>query len=195
MSTNTVSKSNDLPPSRKGKATAKHKTSLPGYKIPFNKFIYIFSVLLVAFICFNVYRILQWKTMAGGWSRLLLGRLGENPTTSRSSSNGANNNAARTSSVDAECPRMSVEDNIKALAEALGLPSRDLASAIAQAVREHLPLASLSSVSAAEATQSDDAVNILVGGDEDNTQSRLKNSIGLLSTFDDPAETGPGVLD
>lgn len=132
--------------------------------------------------------------MAGGWSRLLIGRLGEKPTT-RSSNSPPGDNAARQSSADAEYPRMSVEDNIKALAEALGLPSRDLASAIAQAVREHLPPASLSSVSAAEATQSGDAVNILVGEDEDNKQNRLKNSIGLLSTFDDPAEAGPDVLD
>lgn len=43
-----------------------------------------------------------------------------------------------------------VEERINALAEALGMPSSDLAKAIAGAVREHVPPASLSSVRAKE---------------------------------------------
>jgi hypothetical protein len=44
---------------------------------------------------------------------------------------------------------LSVEDRINELADALGMPSGDLASAIAVAVREFVPPASLSSISAA----------------------------------------------
>jgi hypothetical protein len=44
----------------------------------------------------------------------------------------------------------SVEDIINALAEALGMPSKELASAIAVAVREYVPPASLSSVASHE---------------------------------------------
>lgn len=43
---------------------------------------------------------------------------------------------------------LSVEERINELASALGMPSKDLASAIAIAVREYVPPASLSSVSA-----------------------------------------------
>lgn len=42
------------------------------------------------------------------------------------------------------------EDRINELAAALGMPSKDLAMAIADAVREHVPPASLSSVAAHE---------------------------------------------
>ena len=43
---------------------------------------------------------------------------------------------------------LSVEERINELASALGMPSKDLASAIANAVREYVPPASLSSISA-----------------------------------------------
>ena len=44
----------------------------------------------------------------------------------------------------------SVEDRINGLANALGIPSRELASAIAGAVRQYVPPASLSSIAAKE---------------------------------------------
>ena len=43
-----------------------------------------------------------------------------------------------------------MEERINALAKALGMPSKDLAIAIASAVREYVPPASLSSVAAKE---------------------------------------------
>ena len=43
-----------------------------------------------------------------------------------------------------------VEERINALALALGMPSKELASAIAVAVRQHVPPASLSSITAKE---------------------------------------------
>jgi hypothetical protein len=52
-----------------------------------------------------------------------------------------------------------VEDRINALADALGMPSRDLASAIAGAVKQYVPPASLSSVAA---HQTGEAVDVLL---------------------------------
>ena len=44
----------------------------------------------------------------------------------------------------------SVEDRINGLASALGIPSKELASAVAGAVRQYVPSASLSSIVAKE---------------------------------------------
>jgi len=44
----------------------------------------------------------------------------------------------------------SVEDRINGLARALGIPSKELASAIAGAVRQHVPSAVVSSIAAKE---------------------------------------------
>jgi len=55
---------------------------------------------------------------------------------------------------------LTVEDRINALAQALGVPSSDLAHAIASAVRYHVPPASLSSIVAKETGE---AVRILTG--------------------------------
>jgi len=52
-----------------------------------------------------------------------------------------------------------VEDRINELASALGMPPKDLASAIAGAVREYVPPASLSSIAA---SQTGEAVQWLV---------------------------------
>jgi len=85
--------------------------------------------------------------------------------------------------------RLSVEDHIEALATSLGLPSKELAAAIAEAVKNYLPPASLSSVSAAEATAtgSGEAVKVLVGEeDEAEPGTGLKDRLSAFSSFDDP---------
>lgn len=132
--------------------------------------------------------------MAGGWSGLIFGRMGESPQSRGSSSNSQSSTLKSTGATvaDGGQPRQNVEQQIRELAKALGLPSRELASAIAQAVQHHLPPASLSSVSAAEATHSGAAVNILVGADEDegSAGSTLKDNLAMLSSLDDPAEIG-----
>ncbi|KAF8509893.1 hypothetical protein BU17DRAFT_55876 [Hysterangium stoloniferum] len=161
----------DLP--RRGKVTGKHKTHLPGSKIAFGKFIYLLSALLFAFIVYNVWRLVQYKTAVGGWWNLALGR-GHSQTRTTRSSEGAE--------------RENVEDRIISLAKALGIPSRDLASAIAEAVKHSVPPASLSSVSAAEATESGTPVNILVGDKEDSggIGALIAENLNALSSFDDP---------
>ncbi|KAF8193005.1 hypothetical protein BJ912DRAFT_961720 [Pholiota molesta] len=79
-----------------------------------------------------------------------------------------------------------VEDRINVLAEALGMPSHDLASAIAGAVRAHVPPASLSSVAAKE---TGDAVNVLLG--------RVKESEEIAATMPETqtqADTSSGIV-
>lgn len=75
------------------------------------------------------------KTQVGGWWNLILGRKPPTPQI-----------PVKPESTHAN----SVEDKINDLAKALGMPSRDLASAIAVAVRNYVPPASLSSVAAQE---------------------------------------------
>lgn len=83
-----------------------------------------------------------------------------------------------------------VEGKIKELAAALGMPSKDLASAIAAAVREHVPPASLSSIASKETGEAfrqffarDD------GGKGDGDSSRGFGSvIGSVIGYDDPPD-------
>lgn len=79
-----------------------------------------------------------------------------------------------------------VEDHINSLADALGIPSHELASAIADAVRQHDPHASSSSLSATEAMRSDTATGILVGEDEAQTGTVMGDMVNAFAGFDDP---------
>ncbi|KAG6889623.1 hypothetical protein C0992_004579 [Termitomyces sp. T32_za158] len=94
------------------------------------------------------YRVVQIKKEAGGWWNMALGRrssmsMGHDEASSTSFSHIRRGKAAAASTHD---DGESVEDKINALARALGMPSKDLASAIAVAVREYVPPASLSSI-------------------------------------------------
>jgi len=60
-----------------------------------------------------------------------------------------------------------VEDKINALAEALGMPPKELASAIAGAVKEYVPPASLSSVASKETGQNSETMKVLLSNDEE----------------------------
>lgn len=77
----------------------------------------------------------------------------------------------------------SVEKRINDLAEALGIPSKDLAGAIAVAVREYVPPASLSSVAAEETGEV--------------VQEMLKGSDTLVNDKKPvaPTETPGGIVD
>jgi hypothetical protein len=64
-----------------------------------------------------------------------------------------------------------VEDRINALALALGMPSKELASAIAIAVREYVPPASLSSIAAKE-------TGTVVDSEAQKVEERIKTNKG-----------------
>jgi len=74
-----------------------------------------------------------------------------------------------------------VEDKINALAEALGMPTKELASAIAGAVKKYVPPASLSSISSAAAREtgrSSEAAKILWDEQEMGEGRRGENIVG-----------------
>lgn len=86
-----------------------------------------------------------------------------------------------------------MEDRINALAEALGMPPKELASAIAGVVREYVPPASLSSVSsaAAKATgKSSDATKVLLGGEDEQEDEGVMGTassiLGSVVGLDEP---------
>ncbi|KXN83759.1 hypothetical protein AN958_01086 [Leucoagaricus sp. SymC.cos] len=97
--------------------------------------IYILLLLTALLGGYYSYRIPQYRSHVGGWWDTVLGR------------------RLQTQQASSEHPHhhhTSVEDQINDLAQALGMPSRDLASAIAVAVRNYVPPASLLSVAATE---------------------------------------------
>ncbi|KAK0201240.1 hypothetical protein DFS33DRAFT_1358423 [Desarmillaria ectypa] len=96
-----------------------------------SRLIYVLVVLAAILTAYYSYRIVQWKTEVGGWWNLSVGQRPHTVKTEHRAQHGR---------VE------SVEDHINALAEALGMPSKDLARAIAGAVREYVPPASLSAL-------------------------------------------------
>ncbi|CDO71894.1 hypothetical protein BN946_scf184940.g41 [Trametes cinnabarina] len=109
----------------------------------FNYYIVIFAVMAMAFYA---WRVLQWKSEVGGWWNLALGKRPPGAGAVVGSASASPTAAASGSSTG----KHTIEDRINDLAAALGIPSKDLAVAIADAVREHVPPASLSSVAAHE---------------------------------------------
>jgi hypothetical protein len=99
-------------------------------------------------ISYYAYRGVQYTSVVGSWWNTALGRppiTNGGPEKFESELPRGSSSARRGSGEDE-----SVEDRINALASALGIPSTDLASAIAGVVREYVPPASLSSVAAKE---------------------------------------------
>ncbi|KAI0739888.1 hypothetical protein C8Q80DRAFT_1111512 [Daedaleopsis nitida] len=139
-----VKSSSDLPPPRDRKAM--RSVSPPLSNTPLHRFNYTIVLFAVLLLAVYAWRLVQWKTEVGGWWNMALGRrptaadaINPNPT-------GASYGVPS----GREKGEATVEDRINDLAAALGMPSSDLASAIADAVREHVPPASLSSVAAHE---------------------------------------------
>ncbi|KAJ7711304.1 hypothetical protein B0H14DRAFT_2483233 [Mycena olivaceomarginata] len=133
-----------LPPKRQGPLIKPVDKPLASTRL--NRLIYLLLLLSTLLSAYYGYRVVQWKTDVGGWWNLALGRRppqikfddGERPSSKKSQSRKEKKKASSET----------VEERINALADALGMPSRDLASAIAGAVRQHVPPASLSSVAA-----------------------------------------------
>ncbi|KAF8527748.1 hypothetical protein JB92DRAFT_3093129 [Gautieria morchelliformis] len=133
---NTPQKS-DLPLSRKGKAPAQPKTIRPFTGVRFKTFINVLYGILIgiaiSLIAFIIWRILQMKTAAGGWWPLI-----------RRSGAGSSRAYDTGYGRDGHGEKHGVEGLITLLAEALGLPSHEFASAVAEAVKNHASSQSLS---------------------------------------------------
>ncbi|KAF8901171.1 hypothetical protein CPB84DRAFT_1777942 [Gymnopilus junonius] len=107
------------------------------------------------------YRMVQYKMAVGGWWNLVLGR---SPPAmymppQRETQPNTNWNGWRASKPVKGGGEDGVEVHIQGLAKALGMPTNELASAIASAVRAYVPPASLSSVAAKETGE---AVKVLL---------------------------------
>ncbi|KAJ7300415.1 hypothetical protein DFH08DRAFT_760404 [Mycena albidolilacea] len=133
-----------LPPKRQGPLIKPVDKPLASTRL--NRLIYLLLLLSTLLSAYYGYRVVQWKTDVGGWWNLALGR--------RPPDKVRRQRAARLEKItthkreEEKASSETVEERINALADALGMPSRDLASAIAGAVRQHVPPASLSSVAA-----------------------------------------------
>ncbi|KAJ7901056.1 hypothetical protein B0H14DRAFT_3123624 [Mycena olivaceomarginata] len=169
-----------LPPKRQGPLVKPVDKPLASTRL--NRLIYLLLLLSTLLSAYYGYRVVQWKTDVGGWWNLALGRRppqikfddGERPGSKKSQPIKEKKKTASSETV---------EERINALADALGMPSRDLASAIAGAVRQHVPPASLSSVAA---HQTGAAVDELLREktDEEKQREAEKN-----------AEEGGGIVD
>lgn len=131
----------DLPPKRQGKRLQRVEPPLKSTRL--TNLIYLLVLLSTLLTAFYSYRLVQWKSDVGGWSNLALGR---NPPRAQATPVIESQTVHRRRRGEQNTGDAEVEDKINALAEALGMPSQDLARAIAAAVREYVPPASLSSI-------------------------------------------------
>ncbi|KAJ7019865.1 hypothetical protein C8F04DRAFT_1146297 [Mycena alexandri] len=151
----------ELPPKREKPALASVERPLKYTRL--NRLIYLLILLSTLLSAYYGYRVVQWKTEVGGWWNLAVGKRppqlkyegGERPKAKKAKK--------------AKDTGETVEDRINALADALGMPSRDLASAIAGAVKQYVPPASLSSVAA---HQTGEAVDTLLKETEKTDEQR-----------------------
>ncbi|KAF8063591.1 hypothetical protein FPV67DRAFT_253403 [Lyophyllum atratum] len=151
---------NNLPPPRTSKPMK--PVSAPLTHTRLNRLIYLLVILTTLLAAYYSYRALQYKTEVGGWWNLALGRRPPQMQTPHTQGNGEGFSKGKGRSRMGKGKEESVEDRINALARALGMPPKELASAIAVAVRQYVPPASLSSVAAKE---SGPAVKAMLSGE------------------------------
>lgn len=164
----------DLPPPRQHKAL--RDVSAPLSRTRLSNLIYILILITTLLGAYYTFRLTQYKTQVGGWWNIALGRKPE--TMLKTAASHAGQGGCSGSSGH------SVEDKIEALAEALGMPKQDLASAIAGAVRQYVPPASLSSVAAKETGP---AVEVLVSDDPEQKAAEVSGTgvvEGVVNSFD-----------
>jgi len=123
----------NLPPKRTGKVA--QNADLPLSNTRLSSVIYFLVIALSALTAFYGYRTVQYKSEVGGWWNLAIHGKSYRPPSSNDHPHSKHE---------------SVETRIIALAESLGMPSKDLSKAIADAVRAYVPPASLSSIRASE---------------------------------------------
>ncbi|EGN97352.1 hypothetical protein SERLA73DRAFT_184027 [Serpula lacrymans var. lacrymans S7.3] len=165
-----------------------------------SRFFYTLALLAALTGAFYAWRVMQWKGEVGGWWNLAMGKRPPQLRTQEENHNQYDGLsgwfASRTGWTSPKAGKSGeegshkVEDRLNALAEALGMPSHDVASAIAGAVRDHVPPASLSSIAAQETGS---AVKILVGVPqgrpaEGGSTGGLYEGIERIVGMDEPPE-------
>jgi len=172
----------NLPSPRiKRKGTKPAAVSPPLSSTRLHRLIYVLVLLTSILGLHYVYRLAQWKNEVGGWWNFALGK---RPLQLKTSLTGGVrldgmdskkrwNWRGWSSRGEGDTRSETVEDRIHALASALGMPSKELASAIAVAAREYVPSASLSSIAAKETGPH---VEALVKGAQDSDAQKVEES-------------------
>ncbi|KAF8621856.1 hypothetical protein AX15_007469 [Amanita polypyramis BW_CC] len=179
----------DSSPSRNSRAFKPVAPPLSGVSL--HRFIYTLFILVSVIGAYYSFRLVQYKTEIGGWWNLALGRSPSHVQQQRDRASYAYTETKQTYSGGAG----TVEHGLNQLAEALGIPSTDLADAIASAVKDHVPPASLSSIAAKETGR---AVRILInrnGSGRENDDSGFgKASSNVIAGSEGAANIVEGVV-
>lgn len=166
------------------------KVSPPLSSMRLSRLIYILAITTLLLGGYYSWRIAQWKTEVGGWWNLALGKRPPQPYASQPyqtqvehGRKGWSGKSAWSASKGRDNGRRgrtedSVEDRINALADALGMPSSDLAAAIAGAVREYVPPATLSSLAAHETETGSGVVDALVNEKQEDHEVKRDANAG-----------------
>ncbi|KAG8929945.1 hypothetical protein FRC01_003492 [Tulasnella sp. 417] len=180
--------SENLPPKRQGKAT-RQDIQPPFWNTPYRKFInYLtFAAFLLALL--YAWRLTQWKTQAGGWVNLLLGRHPNEPLPDPTKAGEAVGGAARQFVAGSNNNHhAALEERLRDLAYDLGIHPKDLASAI----RPLIPTASISSIAQANPTEPGMAVSVLADGDAPQetaaTVDKVKLGLAAVMGLDEPVD-------
>ena len=138
-----VKSETDLPPPRDRKGI--RPVSPPLSNVSMRRFNYYMALAAALVLAFYAWRLTVWKAEAGSWWNLFLGK--QPPAMRDGSTSGGPAIPDVTPTVGSR-EDLTVEQRINDLAVALGMPSKDLASAIASAVHDFVPPATLSSIAA-----------------------------------------------
>lgn len=165
-SSGTRQRKQNLPSASKQDKHITRSIKPPLHNLNLNSFIYILVFISVLLAGYYSWKIVQLEREVGGWWNLAVGKRPPQlnnqyttPVTEPSSGAGQNE----------------VEQKINELAKALGMKSKDLASAIADAVRDHVPPASLSSIASKETGS---VIQHLVGKQEQQGGGGVAESVG-----------------
>lgn len=142
--TSAVKSRDDLPPERDRRGV--RPVSPPLSNVSFHRFNYYLALIAALLLAFYAWRLTIWKAQAGGWWNLMTGKQApafRNNGGGAGSGTGSMFTQAHTGGSGND---LTVEERINELASALGMPSKDLASAIAVAVHEYVPPATMSSI-------------------------------------------------
>ncbi|EAU81618.1 hypothetical protein CC1G_02634 [Coprinopsis cinerea okayama7 len=177
----TRSISRDLPPPRRSRALK--PVPLPLENTSLKRLIYILVLFTTILSAFYSYRIIQHKSAVGGWWNLLLGR---QPPQAHTGTQPVETQWQQPTAGGVR-HQGSIEAKITDLASAFGIPPSELASAIAVAVRNYVPPASLSSIAAKE---TGDIVHVLLEGDEE-----LQRKVGHPEATPSSTASSQGVVE
>ncbi|KAG8847701.1 hypothetical protein FRB96_001433 [Tulasnella sp. 330] len=184
-----VNKQHNLPPKKRTPAVRKD-ISPPLWKTPLWKVIYTISFITLSVSAFYTYRLTQWKSQAGGWVNLMLGRSPNDPIPSAAELTDSAKSVSGSRPTGGS--QFVLEDRLRELAEELGIHPRELVSAI----QPIIPSASQTSIAAANPTPSDPIIDVLAGGDPDqvtldqahDTFSAVAKGFGAIMGADDPVD-------